>query len=358
MHKVVLVQRFYANFREGLFESLNENANFYLYCHNVGYGKIKTPKKLKEKSYYKSLLSIRIYKDFILFPFLFFKLIYLKPSIIVAEGGKNTVNNIHVLLYSIIFKKPYLIWDLGKAYMDKKTFTLFKLPYVYIQNYIYKRAKKIYTYNNQGKLYFQKKFPNIETVVLQNTVDTRQIKKILTASAKFPDDIPHSFQNKRLVLGYIGSINKKKNTHALKILESLDDIALIIIGDGEKTYVDELKILFKNIDCAFVGYKHLQELRDYYNILDAVIMPGLGGLTIPQSYAFATCVVAVVADGTEKEIISHNDNGFILEKISDVLDILNNVSRKDLKEKGIRGQEKVFTYYSIENYTRNFLLNL
>jgi hypothetical protein len=358
MAKVVLIQRFFANFREGLFDKLNDELDFSLIAHNRGFEKIKVPNRIKLKPYVKRVISFRVFRDYIYYPFLFWHLIFINPKFIVTEGGKNTINNVQILIYCLLFRKKYIVWDLGKGYIKDVSISILKKPYLAFQNLFYGLSKKIFTYNEQGSSFFKNKFPKKEVVVLQNTVDTNKIDDLLLVKSKFPTDVPVLFKNKRLLVGYVGALNKKKNVESLKILESADDVGLVIIGDGKKDYVDSLKSTFKNIDCVFVGYKSLAQLNDYYAIIDVVIMPGLGGLTIPQSYAFGTCVIAVEADGTEKEIIKNSENGYILNNLLTLPGLLQNQTKGELKKMGIIGKQKVDEDFSMNNYCNRFKSNL
>ena len=63
--KVLLIQRFYPNYREGLFDRLAKQINLYLICHSKSHKKIITPTYITEKSYLIKGFSFRIFNDII-----------------------------------------------------------------------------------------------------------------------------------------------------------------------------------------------------------------------------------------------------------------------------------------------------
>ena len=97
--KVLIIQRFYYNFREGFFDYLSEiNFDFKLINATSSRGRVKVHEEAKDKSFLIKLFYFFIGEDYVIFPFLFFSLIRINPRIIVTEGGQNSINNFQVLL--------------------------------------------------------------------------------------------------------------------------------------------------------------------------------------------------------------------------------------------------------------------
>lgn len=354
--KIILIQRFYPNFREGLFDRLYQSSKFELICHQKSYGKIKTPSEIGKKEYVLSVRAWRIFEDYIFFPTLFFSLIQKRPSIIVTEGGKNTINNLVVLVYCKIFSKEFIVWDLGKRHLKNKKKNFLHILYLKLQKYILKRAKKIFTYNEVNKEYFHDLNLNREIVALGNTVDTKKIIELNATCGQQIKDVPQSIMEKGKIFLYIGALNETKKVHDLpKLLRLTNDFGLIVIGDGKPAYKEKLKESFGKMNYVMVGYKTLEQLPPYYAISNLVILPGLGGLTIPQSYMFKTPVLCSIADGAEQEIIENNVNGFIYNEFLEAQGFINDTDILAMQKMGERGFRTVSSRFSIERYSSRFL---
>lgn len=357
--KIILVQRFFPNYREGLFDRLAQNSNFKLICHPKSYGKIIIPNNLPSKSYRINAFSVRIKKDIVLFPFLFIRLLIEKPEIIVTEGGRNTINNLIVYIYASIFKKKFIIWDLGRGYMkENNDSNIFIQLYLKLQCYLLNKTYKIFTYNTVNIDYFKRIVPDKEVIALGNTIDTNKIL-LLKENVQKQNDIPQEILNKERIFLYIGALNEMKKVHLLgDILEPCENYGLVIIGDGDETYKKKLKKKLENVNCAMLGYKSLDQLTYYYEISDLVILPGLGGLTIPQSYMFETPVLCSNADGTEEEIVNNWENGFVFTNVKEASNFLKNTTKTQLSEMGKKGFNMVSQKFTIENYVKNFINSL
>ncbi len=103
---ILIIQRFYYNFREGFFDYLSDKKiDFNLINATNSKGRVKVHEEAKGKSFVLKLFYFFIGDDYVIFPFLFFSLIQLKPRVIVTEGGQNTINNFQVLMYCKLFKE-------------------------------------------------------------------------------------------------------------------------------------------------------------------------------------------------------------------------------------------------------------
>ena len=355
--KTLIIQRACANFREAFFDLLSTKHEIILISKNNNLGKIKTPKNLTEKKYYKKIVDFS-FKNYNIYPLLFFDLLRISPNIIVSEGGQNTINNLSVLLYSKIKNKKYFIWDLGRSYIeDKKSFL--RSIYTIIYDYIVKNSEGILTYNTQGETYFIGKFPNKKITVLNNTIDTNLVFKIKNSI----DIAKQSFINSRFKMYkkrilYVGAINPQKNIEFLiDVINNLDkNDCIIILGDGEKDYIDTLKNKFLNYNVFFEGYKTMAEAVYYYNVSDFSILPGLGGLAINQSLAFGVPVLVNRADGSEYDLIKNNITGYRYDKLDDLINFIKSQSVKDIVKMKESSEEIIKQNFTIEKMVQLFLM--
>ena len=353
--RIVIIQRFFPNFREGFFDNLFLRGDIKLITYPKSIGKIKVPLNVQAKKYLYVPLSVVINKNYVLFIFLFFSLIRNKPYFIVTEGGSNTINNFFVLIYCKLFKCKYAVWDLGKSYKNFGE-SIFRRLYNKLYKIIIKYSDFIFTYNSTSEKYFRERYSDKRICVLNNTVDTNKIRKIkqdidfLRIKA-----MEKRFEGYKYLYMYVGAINKNKNLENLfKIHSKLSgDYALIVVGAGDEKYIEKLLDIYdKNI--YFEGYKNLEELAYYYKIIDFVILPGLGGLTIPQSMAFSKPVVCSGADGTEIDMVRNKITGYIYNNIEDAVNFITTQTKENWERMGNTAETLIYSNFSIDNMVDNF----
>ena len=358
--KVVIVQRYYYNFREGIFDCLQSmGLNFRLINSVKSKGRVRVhSEKVKSVNYIENCTNFNINDGIVIFPFLFLKLIKEKPSVIVTEGGQNTFNNVQIKWYSRLFGVPYIQWDLGRGYQDFGN-SLGRKLYMWIYKRIANRAELIYGYNTSSKKYFEDLgIPSDKIVVLNNTADTVLLKKVIENSSKeLPDDMVKLYDpNKRYII-FVGSLLPTKRIEDFKeIMTKLKGkYSLLIVGGGKEDYTRQLKSLFKDIDCIFLGYKKPEELLPYYNISSFCILPGLGGLSINQAMAYGLPVLCTHADGAESDVVKKDVTGYIYSDIDDLVHYINSKTDDDWKQMGKNAAELMFGEFSIEKECERFI---
>lgn len=358
--KVVIVQRYYYNFREGIFDCLQSmGLNFRLINSVKSKGRVRVhSEKVKSVNYIENCTNFNINDGIVIFPFLFLKLIKEKPSVIVTEGGQNTFNNVQIKWYSRLFGVPYIQWDLGRGYQDFGN-SLGRKLYMWIYKRIANRAELIYGYNTSSKKYFEDLgIPSDKIVVLNNTADTVLLKKVIENSSKeLPDDMVKLYDpNKRYII-FVGSLLPTKRIEDFKeIMTKLKGkYSLLIVGGGKEDYTRQLKSLFKDIDCIFLGYKKPEELLPYYNISSFCILPGLGGLSINQAMAYGLPVLCTHADGAESDVVKKDVTGYIYSDINDLVHYINSKTDDDWKQMGKNAAELMFGEFSIEKECERFI---
>lgn len=357
--KVIIIQRFYYNFREGFFNYLNDiSFDYKLINVSISRGRVKVHSESKNKSFFIKIFYFFLGENYVVFPFLFFKLIKLKPQIIVTEGGQNTINNLHVLLYCILFKKKYIVWDLGKGYANFKT-NLLRNIYMKIYKYILKNSHYIFGYNSESYRYFSSLgIDNKKIIILNNTIDTRKIIEINKKSTpSVPKELIHLSKEGYTFYIFVGSLLRSKNIESLADLSKMlgKEYYLIIVGDGDSIYKEELKRLFNNTNSIFVGYKTLDQLKPYYELSMFSILPGLGGLSINQSMAFGVPVLCNSADGAEKDLIINNITGYVYDDLSNVYKYIVSKHKNDWAEMGKNAKDFLLQNHSVESMMNKFI---
>ncbi len=356
---IFIVQRFYYNFREGFFEYLSDRKiNFRLVNSTVSRGKVKVHDDAASRDFILKTPTIHIGGSYVLFPFLFFNLLRSKPGVIISEGGQNTVNNLQILLYSMLFNRRYIIWDLGKGYADFGD-SLKRKIYMSLYKLLLRKASLVYGYHSQSREYFKSLGVNQEKiVVLNNTIDTRKIKEV---RSRYTDTLPGEFEQghngKYTYLIFVGSLVSNKNIESLAWLMRIlgEKYFLIIVGDGKPAYRQKLEKEFSDVNHIFVGYKKAGQLAPYYRQASFSVLPGLGGLSINQSMAFGVPVICRSADGAEKDLVKNNVTGYIYEDVDDAADFIRSKTYLDWKSMGEKAEELLYSEHSVESMMERFI---
>ncbi len=357
--KLLIVQRFYYNFREGFFDYLSDNNyDFKLINATTSLGRVTVHNEAKDKSFIKKVTSFFIGQNYVIFPFLFFNIIRTNPKVIVTDGGQNTINNFQVLLYCKMFKRQFIIWDLGKGYADFGN-SLLRKTYMRFYKYLLSQSTYVYGYNSQSKLYFESLGVQKEKIIiLNNTIDTRKIKKICAISDfSVPIELRQQYERNCTFFIFVGTLLRSKNIESLSDLIRLlgDRYCLIIVGDGDEQYKNELKKIFDNTNTIFVGYKKLEQLKSYYKVSSFSILPGLGGLSINQSMAFGVPVICSGADGAEQDLVIKNETGYIYKDINEANLYIQSKNNEDWLRMGKISESFLFSNHSVESMMNRFI---
>ncbi len=357
--QVLIIQRFYYNFREGFFDYLSDiNFDFRLINATSSKGRVKVHEEAKGKSFILSIFHFFLGENYVVFPFLFFNLIRINPKIIITEGGKNTINNFQVLLYCKFFKRKYIIWDLGRGYADFGN-SLLRRTYMKLYNVILKHSYYVYGYNSQSRVYFNSLgIDNNKIIILNNTVDTRKIKNLrIDKTNKSPYELQEQSNRDFIYFIYVGTLLRSKNIESMSDLLRLlgEKYFLIIIGDGNSKYKTELKELFKGTNHIFLGYKKQEQLNSYYQLASFSILPGLGGLSINQSMAFGVPVICSGADGAEKDLIIDDETGYIYKDLNDAYKYIVSKTTDDWRSMGIKSESLIYSNHSVERMMDKFI---
>lgn len=356
---VLIIQRFYYNFREGFFDYLSDiNFNFRLINATKSLGRVKVHEEAKSKSFILNIIHFFFGENYVVFPLLFFSLIRINPKIIITEGGQNTINNIQVLLYCILFKRKYIIWELGKGYADFGN-SLPRRLYMKLYNVILKHSHYVYGYNSQSKVYFNTLgIDNNKIIILNNTIDTRKIKNLRIAKS---DEVPYELQeqskNGYIFFIFVGALLRSKNIESMADLLRMlgEKYYLIIVGDGIPEYKTELKEIFKGTNHIFVGYKKQEQLNSYYKFASFSILPGLGGLSINQSMAFGVPVICSGADGAEKDLVFKNETGYVYKNLNDAYSFIVSKKPNEWEKMGRNCEALIYSKYSVESMMNKFI---
>lgn len=358
--RVIIIQRYFYSFREGVFDCLSQmGLKFKLLCSTRSRGRVKVHSdKVASVNYIEKCTNFNVSDSVVVFPFLFWKLLKERPNVIVTEGGQNTINNIQVMCYCCLFHTPFIQWDLGRGYQDFGN-SIGRRFYMRLYKVILRQSKLVYGYNSSSKKYFvHLGIPSEKIVVLNNTVDTLILKKVINNSSKdLPQDMAKFYDPSKKYIIFVGSLLPTKRIEDFKeIMNKLKgNYTLLIVGSGKENYTQKLKQLFSDIDCVFLGYKKPEELLPYYNIASFCILPGLGGLSINQAMAYGVPVLCTHADGAEEDVVKNDVTGYLYKDIDDAVCYIHTKTEDDWKRMGKNASDLMFGDFSMERECERFI---
>ena len=110
---------------------------------------------------------------------------------------------------------------------------------------------------------------------------------------------------------FVGRLQARKRVdHLLKACAHLDSKPrLVIVGDGPERQT--LQALAGNVypRAEFVGARHGDELRSYFEEADLFVLPGTGGLAIQEAMSYGLPVIVAQGDGTQDDLV-RRENGW------------------------------------------------
>lgn len=251
-------------------------------------------------------------------PLLAWHLLKDRPQVILTEGEINILNNFTILIYCKLTGAKYFWWSLGKVRTRKQT-VLNKIFGGFVE-FVLNRSDLIIARNTMAKQYYlsNQHIPSDKIVVAPNSMDEVKAKKetdpLLIKELKIKKTGP--------VILYSGALTFEKRpsdlivslSYLIKGYPGYTDAELWFIGAGPES--DNLKQLAVDLDCAsrvkFYG-RVTSGVGSYFSVADIVVVPGLGGLAINHAMIFGCPVVSRVADGTEFDLISNGETGYILD---------------------------------------------
>lgn len=138
---------------------------------------------------------------------------------------------------------------------------------------------------------------------------------------------PTSFNDRPCVL-FVGRLQARKNVDLLLgACAEIQDVRLIIVGDGPERVA--LESLAEEIypRAEFVGARHGAELKAYFAEADLFVLPGTGGLAVQEAMSHGLPVIVAQGDGTQDDLVREgngwqippDDFGALVDTMKDAL---------------------------------------
>ncbi|MDR0413122.1 MAG: glycosyltransferase [Dysgonamonadaceae bacterium] len=295
---------------------------------------------------------------------------------IIALQNKNLPLAYSAEYKKFLQKKPYDIYHaqgvwLYPTYITAKFARKCKKPYIITpRGMLYPQALSVSKLKKQLflKLFLMNDLNQAACVHATCTEEMQHIRNLGVKSpvAVIPNPVSiHDFTEvqakKAIKIGYLGRVHPRKNIERLlyvwdKLNPDKTDAELIIIGDGDKAYMDFLKaeqtrLNLKNV--IFTGFLTGEAKENALNSLSYLVVPSdfeNFGMIIPEALIKGIPVIA--SKGTPWEELGtyycgwwvENDVETLAETIQKAID----TPESKRIEMGKRGQELVKTNYSVE----------
>jgi glycosyltransferase involved in cell wall biosynthesis len=164
------------------------------------------------------------------------------------------------------------------------------------------------------------------------------------------------------VILFVGRLQARKRLdYLLRACAEIQNVRLVIIGDGPERQA--LESLAKEIypRAEFVGAKHGAELKPYFAEADLFVLPGTGGLAVQEAMSHGLPVIVAQGDGTQDDLV-RKENGWQIPPddfdalVSTMKDALSDVAR--LRKMGAESYQIVKEEINIEKMVETFVTAL
>lgn len=362
---VLIIQRILPEYRIKFFSDLADQLNGHNIRLQVAYGqeypgtvpRTQTTNESwahKIKNHYLGFLGKRLVWQPVLSKLF-------SADLIIIEQSNSLLINYIVLILRALHLKKVAYWGHGRNMQATTT------------NSISERLKKrligsvdwwfAYT-NNSVQWIVDTGFPLQKITDVQNTIDTRSFADALQ---KVTDSKINSIKqelniNSDNVLLYCGGMYADKkldflldSCQRLKLL--VTDLVLIFIGSGpEQALIENAAKNFEWI--YFVGPKFGEERAAYFKISKALLMPGLVGLSIVDSFIASTPIFTtdIPIHSPEIEYLINEYNGVITAaNTQDYADALCKYLNSESSQSNlISGCEESAKKYTLANMVNNY----
>lgn len=292
------IEKFFMNY----YRQMPDNIKFDIIVHQADSDNYK--KQIldrKDKLYVLPTFSIKNYKK-----------IYKEAEEII---GDNNYDVIHCqmanagFIYLKLAKKykiPKRILHSHQCkYADKETHALRNIPLIWL-------AKKYAnTYAACGHEAGKFMFGNRQFVVFNNAIDQKEYIRNNDERKSIREK--HGIETDCLLLGSVGRLVPQKNHEfSIRLVKTIDNCKLMIIGDGELKNELEQAAANLNIKNKVIFVESTDKISSYYSAMDALVMPstyeGLPFVGVEAQFAGLPCYFS---DNITKELQISNNAHFL-----------------------------------------------
>lgn len=283
--------------------------------------------------------------------------------VIVEQASKLLINYI-LVIQNVIGIRKVAFWGHGKNFQE---LTADKFA-EWIKRQLSKHVHWWFAYNDLSARIVQAMgFPRERITSVQNAIDTRSLTESLQrVSQKDSEAVRVELGiNSENVAIYAGGMYPEKLIPFLleslnEIREQIPDFNMIFIGGGVDTKL-VINAASENPWIHFLGPVFGDHKVPYFAVSKLLLMPGLVGLAILDSFALEVPLITIQHDNHSPEIdyLINGENGIMINGFSSPLDYANEVVKllKDKTEldKLIQGCKSSRETYTIENMISKYV---
>jgi glycosyltransferase involved in cell wall biosynthesis len=206
------------------------------------------------------------------------------PDALIVEANPRYLSTPATVKWMHERNKPALGWGLG-AGMGSTIWSRFINQFDAMISYSQRGADE----------YARLGFPNEKIFVAYNSVSTAPLHALPSRPSTF---------NLQPAILFIGRLQARKRIdHLLRACAEIQNIRLVIVGDGpERTVLESLaQEIYPSTE--FVGTKVGDELRPYFAEADLFVLPGTGGLAVHEAMGHGLPVIVAQGDGTQDDLV-------------------------------------------------------
>ncbi len=289
------------------------------------------------------------------------------PDVLLVQGGEP-FNNLLMLLYATLFRKPIVWWSLGEIRGQK--YSRLGRMYRAVVQFIERRATAYLGFSSVAIDYFLRMgYAPRRCFNLVNVVDTNHVQAEIEATREQVEPLREKLglTGKRVIL-YVGAIMKTKKLdrliRAFAMLPDPDDeLRLLVVGDGPfraeaERIAAELGVAART---TFAGAVY-DGVAAYFQLAEVVVLPGMGGLVVSEAMTHGLPVISSVGDGSEFDLIVAGYNGYSISENGDaeLADAMRRCleSPEHARELGRRGRQMIDEQYNIDRYFNEMLASI
>lgn len=290
-----------------------------------------------------------------------------RPDVLLAQGGEP-FNNLLVLLYATLFRKPVVWWSLGEIRGQK--YSRLGRMYRSLVHFIERRATAYLGYSSVAVDYFLRMgYAARRCFNLVNVVDTNNVRAEIDSTRDQVEPLRASLglSGKRVIL-YVGAIMKTKKLDRLirafaTLPDPRDELRLLVVGDGPFRAEAESVAREHGVAARIVFTGAVYEgVAAYFQLADLVVLPGMGGLVVSEAMTHALPVISSVGDGSEFDLIVDGYNGYSVgeEGDAELADAMRRCleSPEQAREMGRRGRQMIDEQFNIDRYFNEMLASI
>lgn len=337
--KIVFIERIFPHYRKAVYDIIYSH-KYFLFFHTLdkksAIKQVSAQYSIMVKSWHYSS------KESGVFMFTFWKLLSIKPKIVIHEFSAGILSIPLVLLLCRLLRIRFIFW--GHMYDRSKGFSPPKKLLDKYRLWLWRQADSLITYSHaERQLLINYKIHPEKIFVAFNTVDTnaflkirRQLEEVGRSELKKHLNFKHEFN-----FTFIGRLyEEKKPELLLELMLSLknkgfENVAIHYVGHGEMYSYLKKRSKEIGLDDNVFFHGAIYDEVETGKILfcsDLMIMPGCVGLSVNHAFCFNCPVVTyrqvngIPAHGPEIEYVIDGKTGFQIadQSIESLTDVVTN----------------------------------